>query len=98
MSDPKTLSTGDWLGIGGLLTTMGGAVLGVFRVSNAKRDQRITGLESTIYGSATIEGFDTKLAVLTNEQKNTCQRLTDMKASVDGTNTLIRDLLVKLGP
>jgi len=97
MSDPKTLSTTDWLGIGGLLTTIGGAMLGVFRVSNQKRDERITNLEGTIYGSPTVEGFDTKLAVLANEQKNTCQRLTDMKESVDGTNSLIRDLLVKLG-
>jgi hypothetical protein len=97
MSDPKSLSTTDWLGIGGLLTTIGGAVLGVLRVSNAKRDERITNLEGTIYGSSTQEGFDTKLAVLTNEQKNTCQRLTDMKESVDGNNNLIRELLVKLG-
>ena len=82
------MSTGDWLGIGGLAATVVGSVVGGVKSLLGKRDERITQLEQGHYDQVT------QLAVLQACQENTKEHLEHIREATRDTNEKL-DLLVK---
>ena len=95
MSDPQHMSNGDWLGLGGLAATVVGSVVGGVKSMLGKRDERLTKIESTVYGSSDQEGHDTKLALLSADQKNVCNRISDLQKTIDRQSNLFEQWLMK---
>lgn len=84
------LSTGDWLGIGGLAATVAGAVVGGVKGMLGKRDERITALELGHHDQTT------QLAVLQTCQENTNVHLEQIRETTRDTNDKLDMVLASL--
>ena len=88
MSEAPHMSTGDWLGLGGLAATVIGSVVGGVKSLLGKRDARISQLEEGHQNQVT------QLAVLQTCQENTREHLEHIREATRDTNEKL-DLLVK---
>lgn len=84
------LSTGDWLGIGGLASAVVGSVVGGVKSMLNKRDERLTALETGHHDQTT------QLAVLKTCQENTREHLEQIREATQGTSDKLDLVLANL--
>lgn len=84
------MSTGDWLGIGGLAATVVGSVVGGVKGMLGKRDERITALEAGHHDQTT------QIAIIKTCQENTKEHLEQIRETTRDTNEKLDMVLTSL--